>query len=95
MSISIDPEEILQTFEADESMGWCLTCGEPSPAEPDASGIYCQSCGALDVVGALNIDDLIGVVGAMELLIRGHEHRNDGKCVDCGAPERDCYCDED
>ena len=63
MAISIDLEEILQAVEADESIGWCLRCGESSAAEPDASNILCESCGAF------------AVHGAVELLLTRHIHK--------------------
>lgn len=60
MAISIDPDEILQAVMADEPIGWCLRCGESNFAEPDASNILCETCGAY------------AVVGAMELLLAGY-----------------------
>ena len=50
-SLSID--EIMEAVEADDSLGFCLACGEEaSGVEPDARRYECEACGAARVYGA-------------------------------------------
>ena len=50
-SLSID--EIIEAVEADDSLGFCLACGEEaSGVEPDARRYECEACGAARVYGA-------------------------------------------
>ena len=52
----VDPDSVLAAVEADESIGFCLACGdEASCVEPDARGYLCEGCGERQVYGAEEI----------------------------------------
>lgn len=49
--ISLD--EIVKAIEQDNSLGFCLACGEEAfGVEPDAHHYSCESCGEEEVFGA-------------------------------------------
>ena len=50
--MKITTEQILEAAEADDNLGFCLSCGEEnSGVEPDASGYTCDFCGKPKVSG--------------------------------------------
>lgn len=50
---SITREAIVAAAEADDSLGFCVSCGQQtSGVEPDAREYKCESCGDLSVYGA-------------------------------------------
>lgn len=48
-------QRAIEILEADEDIGICLECGEEQPAEKDARGYECDSCGEPEVYGAMEI----------------------------------------
>lgn len=54
-------DEILEAVEADDNLGFCLSCGQEAfGVEPDARGYECASCGEHKVYGA---EELLMMVG--------------------------------
>ena len=51
-------EELLSEYLQPEE-GLCAFCGESSPAEPDAMGIWCAWCSRLGLTGALRVLELL------------------------------------
>lgn len=50
---SITLERVLQAIQADENLGFCVSCGENAySVEPDARNYQCGCCGAKEVFGA-------------------------------------------
>lgn len=46
-------DTIIAVVEADENIGFCMSCGNDQPGcEPDARKYECESCGAREVYGA-------------------------------------------
>ena len=53
-NLSLD--QVMEAAEADESLGFCLSCGEEaSGVEPDARGYVCEACDEKQVYGAEEI----------------------------------------
>ncbi len=51
--LEIPIEVLIEAIEADESLGYCTTCGEEQGGcEPDAREYECESCGENTVFGA-------------------------------------------
>ena len=51
--LEIPIEVLIEAIEADESLGYCTTCGdEQGGCEPDARKYECESCGEMTVFGA-------------------------------------------
>lgn len=49
-------EDVLRAVQADDMIGFCLSCGaERENTEPDARGYQCPTCGAFRVFGAEEI----------------------------------------
>lgn len=49
-------ERVMAAVEEDESIGFCLACGEEAyGVEPDARNYQCESCGEKCVCGAEDI----------------------------------------
>ena len=56
MKAKLNIDRVMQAAESDESIGFCLECGEEAHGvEPDARGYKCESCGAQAVSGAEEI----------------------------------------
>lgn len=54
MKINID--DVIHAVECDDSLGFCLECGEEHDGiEPDARKYKCEKCGAMKVYGAEEI----------------------------------------
>jgi len=50
---SITADFIMAAIEADDSLGFCISCGaEHGGCEPDARKYKCECCGAMAVYGA-------------------------------------------
>ncbi|SEN67359.1 hypothetical protein SAMN05216227_102028 [Pseudorhodobacter antarcticus] len=50
---NIDADEVLSVVEADENLGYCLSCGgDAHGCEPDMRKGHCEHCGDLEVYGA-------------------------------------------
>jgi predicted RNA-binding Zn-ribbon protein involved in translation (DUF1610 family) len=50
---SITDERIIRAVEADDNLGFCLSCGADAQCvEPDARKYECEACGAPAVYGA-------------------------------------------
>lgn len=53
MHSSIDIDRIMEAIESEDSIGFCIECGEEtSGVEPDARKYLCEGCGANAVYGA-------------------------------------------
>lgn len=53
---SLTLERVMRAVEAEESIGFCTSCGEERDGcEPDARGYKCDSCGLMKVYGAEEI----------------------------------------
>jgi hypothetical protein len=62
MPAKLTMNQILRAVEADDSLGFCLECGEEaSGVEPDARGNTCESCGEPKVYGAEELLIMFGV----------------------------------
>ena len=49
----ISLEQVMAAIEADDCLGFCLSCGaEAYNVEPDARKYVCESCGKKQVYGA-------------------------------------------
>ena len=49
-------DEVMEAAEADESLGFCMACGESQGGvEPDAEKYECKGCGRQQVYGAEQI----------------------------------------
>lgn len=54
--MKIKADRVIEAIEADQSIGFCLACGEEAyNCEPDARGYECESCGERQVFGAEEI----------------------------------------
>lgn len=46
-------DELMEAVEADDNLGFCLSCGEEAfGVEPDARRYKCECCGKYSVYGA-------------------------------------------
>ena len=53
MEAKVTLEQVLQALEADDNLGFCLSCGaEAYGVEPDARHCTCEACGEPQVYGA-------------------------------------------
>jgi hypothetical protein len=60
MRVTLD--QIMAAVEADDSLGFCLACGEEANGvEPDARRYTCESCGAAKVYGAEELLMMVAV----------------------------------
>lgn len=51
--IAVTLDQVMQAVEADEYLGFCVTCGtEHMNVEPDAREYPCEECGENAVYGA-------------------------------------------
>ena len=51
--MQIDLDRIMDACEEDDSIGFCIECGEQAyGVEPDAREYVCETCGATAVYGA-------------------------------------------
>lgn len=54
--VKIPWHRLQPALDADESLGFCLACGEEADGvEPDARNYTCESCGKPEVFGAEEI----------------------------------------
>lgn len=52
-TMTITEQQIIEAIEADDYIGFCLSCGqEAHGVEPDARKYVCETCGAKKVYGA-------------------------------------------
>ena len=58
----INIEDVLRAVEADDNLGFCLSCGDEAyGVEPDARRYKCEGCGEHQVYGAEEILISVGV----------------------------------
>lgn len=56
MPANLSLDQVMEAVEADEHLGFCLSCGEEaSGVEPDARGYKCEACDEPKVYGAEEI----------------------------------------
>ena len=59
---SITLDRVMAAVERDENEGFCTSCGEETHgAEPDATDIECEACGAARVHGAEELLLMLGI----------------------------------
>lgn len=61
MDVKVTLEQVVEAVEADDNLGFCLSCGaEAFNVEPDARNYECESCGATQVFGAEELLLMLG-----------------------------------